>query len=106
MTPTATAWATAPRSAATTPTRANGATPTATAWRDGAEVKRYHTNPRKRDTDGDGLSDGAEVKGYHTNPRKRDTDGDGSATAPRSAPGPIPRPVEPSLIFQSRPRPQ
>jgi len=45
--------------------------------RDGAEVKRYHTNPRKRDTDGDGLSDGAEVKRYHTNPRKRDTDGDG-----------------------------
>src|SRR5918912_4084265 len=45
--------------------------------RDGAEVKRYHTNPRKRDTDGDGLSDRAEVKRYHTNPRKRDTDGDG-----------------------------
>jgi hypothetical protein len=46
--------------------------------RDGAEVKRYHTNPRKRDTDGDGLSDGAEVKRWHTNPRKRDTDGDGT----------------------------
>jgi hypothetical protein len=45
--------------------------------RDGVEVKRYHTNPRKKDTDGDGLSDRVEVKRYHTNPRKKDTDGDG-----------------------------
>jgi hypothetical protein len=45
--------------------------------RDGAEVKRYKTNPRRKDTDKDGLSDGAEVKRYKTNPRKRDTDGDG-----------------------------
>jgi hypothetical protein len=45
--------------------------------RDGTEVKRYHTNPRKRDTDGDGLNDRVEIKRHHTNPRKRDTDGDG-----------------------------
>jgi thrombospondin type 3 repeat protein len=45
--------------------------------RDGAEVKRYRTNPRRRDTDHDGLGDRAEIKRYHTNPRKRDTDHDG-----------------------------
>jgi Bacterial TSP3 repeat len=45
--------------------------------RDGLEVKRYKTNPRKKDTDGDGLNDRAEIKRYHTNPRKKDTDGDG-----------------------------
>ena len=44
---------------------------------DGAEVKRYHTNPRKADTDRDGVQDGDEVKRYHTDPRKRDTDRDG-----------------------------
>jgi hypothetical protein len=44
--------------------------------RDGVEVKRYKTSPRKKDTDGDGLSDGEEVR-RGTNPRKRDTDGDG-----------------------------
>jgi hypothetical protein len=38
---------------------------------------RLRTNPRKRDTDGDGLWDRAEVRRHHTNPRKRDTDGDG-----------------------------
>jgi hypothetical protein len=40
-------------------------------------VHRYHTDPRKADTDRDGLKDGAEVLRYHTSPRKRDTDGDG-----------------------------
>ena len=45
--------------------------------RDGREVKRYHTNPRRKDTDGDGLNDRAEIKRYRTNPRKKDTDGDG-----------------------------
>ena len=44
---------------------------------DDAEVRRYHTDPRGRDTDGDGLLDGAEVNRYHTNPRQRDTDRDG-----------------------------
>src|SRR5689334_1131068 len=38
---------------------------------------RNKTNPRKADTDRDGLSDGAEVKRYHTDPRKSDTDRDG-----------------------------
>jgi hypothetical protein len=55
--------------------------------------RRQHTNPRKRDTDGDSLSDGREVNRYRTNPRKRDTDGDGfgdgvevrAGTNPRSA---------------------
>ena len=38
---------------------------------------RLRTNPRRKDTDGDGLRDGAEVRRYHTNPRRKDTDGDG-----------------------------
>jgi hypothetical protein len=41
------------------------------------EVRRYHTDPRKRDTDRDGILDGAEVNRYRTNPRARDTDRDG-----------------------------
>ncbi len=45
--------------------------------KDGEEVKRYHTNPLRVDTDGDGLSDGDEVFKYKTNPLKMDTDGDG-----------------------------
>src|SRR3989454_7115852 len=35
------------------------------------------TDPRNRDTDGDGLSDGDEVNTHHTNPLLGDTDGDG-----------------------------
>jgi hypothetical protein len=38
---------------------------------------RAHTNPRRPDSDGDGLSDYAEVKRHRTNPRRADTDGDG-----------------------------
>lgn len=45
--------------------------------KDGPEVIRYHTNPRKADTDGDGLRDGAEVFTYKSNPLHRDGDGDG-----------------------------
>jgi len=41
------------------------------------EVKTYNTDPLKTDTDGDGLTDGDEVKKYHTNPLKADTDGGG-----------------------------
>lgn len=44
---------------------------------DGQEVKKYHTNPLKADTDDDGLSDGDEVLIYKTNPKLADTDGDG-----------------------------
>ena len=44
---------------------------------DGDEVNQYKTNPLKADTDEDGLSDGAEVNQYKTNPLKADTDGDG-----------------------------
>jgi hypothetical protein len=32
---------------------------------------RLHTHPRRADTDRDGLRDGAEVRRFHTNPRKR-----------------------------------
>src|SRR4051812_12553367 len=38
---------------------------------------RLRLNPRRADTDRDGLKDGAEVKRYKTDPRKADTDGDG-----------------------------
>lgn len=41
------------------------------------QEKRYKTNPKKADTDSDGLKDGAEVKAHKTNPRKADSDGDG-----------------------------
>jgi len=44
---------------------------------DGAEVNQYKTNPLKADTDGDSLNDGAEVNQYNTDPLKADTDGDG-----------------------------
>jgi len=70
------------------------------------EYKR-RLNPRRADTDGDGLKDGAEVKRYRTNPRNSDTDGDGvkdgdeirNGTDPRSrdsvhgAPGAGPAPA-------------
>ena len=35
------------------------------------------TNPRRRDTDGDGLGDRGEIQRHRTNPRRRDTDRDG-----------------------------
>jgi hypothetical protein len=38
---------------------------------------RLHLNPRRADTDRDGLRDGAEVNRWKTNPRRKDTDGDG-----------------------------
>jgi len=44
---------------------------------DSAEVRTYETSPVNTDTDGDGLSDSAEVKGYDTNPTAGDSDGDG-----------------------------
>ena len=39
--------------------------------------KELGTDPKKADTDGDGLNDGAEVNQYKTDPLKADTDGDG-----------------------------
>jgi hypothetical protein len=42
-----------------------------------AQEKELHTNPRKADTDKDGLSDGVEVNDTHTNPKKKDSDKDG-----------------------------
>ena len=44
---------------------------------DGAEVNQYKTDPLKADTDSDGLNDGAEVNQYKTDPLKANTDGDG-----------------------------
>ncbi|MFH1942274.1 MAG: OmpA family protein [bacterium] len=44
---------------------------------DGAEVNQYKTDPRKANTDHDGLDDGVEVNQYKTDPLKADTDGDG-----------------------------
>ncbi|NUM52737.1 MAG: hypothetical protein HUU46_03755, partial [Candidatus Hydrogenedentes bacterium] len=43
---------------------------------DGAEVNTHGTNPKKADTDDDGLSDGDEVNVYGTDPLDRDTDND------------------------------
>ncbi len=44
---------------------------------DGAEVNQVKTDPLKADTDGDGLNDGAEVNQYKTDPLKADSDDDG-----------------------------
>jgi cysteine-rich repeat protein len=44
---------------------------------DGDEVNKYGTDPLKADTDGDGLRDGDEVTKHKTDPKKADTDGDG-----------------------------
>lgn len=41
-----------------------------------AQEKALKTNPRKADTDKDGLSDGVEVNDTHTNPKKKDSDRD------------------------------
>ncbi len=43
-----------------------------------SELEQHHTDPRKRDTDGDGLPDGLEVS-TGTDPLKADTDRDGLA---------------------------
>lgn len=40
------------------------------------EEKQLGTNPKKQDTDDDGLNDWDEVNKYETNPTKADTDGD------------------------------
>jgi Bacterial TSP3 repeat len=67
---------------------------------------RLRTNPRKADTDGDGLKDRAEVRRYHTNPRRRDTDGDGyndrveirAHTNPRNRHSHPRKPAEPTAL--------
>lgn len=41
------------------------------------EEKKYGTNPKKSDTDGDGLVDYSEVMVFHTDPLNPDTDHDG-----------------------------
>jgi hypothetical protein len=44
-----------------------------------SNLKEYRgrTNPRRKDTDRDGLTDRQELHRFHTNPRRADTDGDG-----------------------------
>lgn len=44
---------------------------------DGDEMNKFKTNPLNADSDGDGLSDGAEVNQHKTDPSKADSDGDG-----------------------------
>jgi outer membrane protein OmpA-like peptidoglycan-associated protein len=44
---------------------------------DGDEMNRYKTNPLQADSDGDGLNDGTEVNQYKTDPAQSDSDGDG-----------------------------
>jgi outer membrane protein OmpA-like peptidoglycan-associated protein len=44
---------------------------------DGAEVNQHKTDPLKADTDGDGLNDAAEINQYKTDPFKMDSDADG-----------------------------
>lgn len=44
---------------------------------DYVELMQYRTNSLKIDTDADGINDKDEVITYHTNPAKVDTDGDG-----------------------------
>lgn len=41
-----------------------------------AQEKALKTNPKKADTDKDGLSDGVEVNQTHTDPKRKDTDRD------------------------------
>lgn len=41
-----------------------------------AQEKTLKTNPKKADTDKDGLPDGVEVNDTHTNPKKKDSDHD------------------------------
>lgn len=45
------------------------------------DEKKYGTDPKIADTDGDGLSDGDEVMTYRTDPLKADSDGDGLSDA-------------------------
>jgi hypothetical protein len=52
---------------------------------------RLRTNPRRKDTDRDGLRDRAEIRRYHTNPRKKDTDGDGYSDGAEVRAGTNPR---------------
>jgi hypothetical protein len=54
--------------------------------RDRAEVRRYHTNPRRADTDRDGFNDGVEVKAG-TNPRDPRSHPSGPPPAPAPSPG-------------------
>jgi hypothetical protein len=58
---------------------------------DGLEVLKYKTSPRRRDTDRDGLRDAQEIFRYKTNPRKKDTDGDGYGDAVEVKAGSNPR---------------
>ena len=81
--------------------------------------RRLRLNPRRWDTDRDGLSDGVEVRKTKTNPRRKDTDKDGvpdgrevgagsnprdSSSRPGSGGGSAP-PGEASTLLPEDPRP-
>lgn len=53
---------------------------------DEREQTRWHTDPRKRDTDDDGIDDGVEVD-HDTDPANPDTDGDGLRDGEEDADG-------------------
>lgn len=69
------------------------------------EEKKYGTNSRNPDTDGDGLLDSDEIKVHHSDPLKADTNGDGVSDGQAVRQGqnpitgntlPIERPAAPS----------
>ncbi len=67
---------------------------------DSVEIRKTKTNPRKVDTDGDGLTDWVEVYRTKTNPRKADSDGDGINDGVEifggTDPWSIPTPIDPT----------
>src|SRR4051812_44840384 len=56
-----------------------------------ARERKIGTNPRKADTDRDGLKDRAEVVRWHTNPKRADTDRGGVKEGAGERAGPTPR---------------
>ena len=73
--------------------------------RDRAELRRWKTNPRRADTDRDGFKDGVEVRAG-TNPRDPKSHPTGAGAAPGSAPAARRRPALPRLREASPPRPR
>lgn len=72
------------------------------------ELKKTKTNPRQADTDSDGLTDWIEVNRTKTNPRKADSDGDGVSDGVEvylgTDPWAIPPPIPPAPSPPPSPR--